>query len=142
MVLARRTDHVLYSTPIITSDALIMTTAQSPTFKPSSSTASFVIDEVMICSCVISTRTCAVVIPFLISIIFPLILLRALSFIGLLRTITRGCIRWPIMFFAVDQQGDERSRASADIAADFITEATRVVGRIVASNKSGSLARM
>jgi hypothetical protein len=32
------------------------------------------------------------------------------------------------MFFAVDQQGGERSRANADIVAAFITEATGVVG--------------
>jgi hypothetical protein len=55
----------IYVTAIMTSDALITTIAQSPTFKPRSSIASFVIDDVMTCSCVISTRTTDVVIPYL-----------------------------------------------------------------------------
>ena len=62
-----------YSTPIITSDALITTIAAPPTVRWRSLTASFVIDDVITLPRAISTRTRLVVVPFTISSILPLI---------------------------------------------------------------------
>src|SRR5215467_10231084 len=73
--------------PIITSEALITAATLSPTFRPSSSTASFVIDDVTFVPLPRSTSTCAVVAPFLSSTSLPLSWLRALRFIIFLRQI-------------------------------------------------------
>src|SRR5581483_9257651 len=70
--------HHAHATAIMTSEALITATAAAPAVRPSSSTASLVIDAVMIWPGAISTRTCAVVAPCLTSTILPLIWLRAL----------------------------------------------------------------
>src|SRR5581483_11979285 len=61
------------SIAIITSDALITTVAAPPVFRPSSSTASLVMDDVITWPGPISTRTWDVVAPFLTARILPLI---------------------------------------------------------------------
>src|SRR5690606_9122992 len=70
--------------PTITSLALMMAVASSPALRPSSSTASLVIEAVMTAASPISMRTCAVVWPFWTSRTRPFRRLRALSFIALL----------------------------------------------------------
>src|SRR6201986_4300697 len=62
----------------MTSEALITTVTCSFALRPSSSTASLVIDEVTTWPPPISTRICEVVAPFLTSTTVPLIWLRAL----------------------------------------------------------------
>src|SRR6202000_1598335 len=69
--------------PTITSEALMIAVAVSPTFSPRSSTASLVIEDVRITPLPISIRTWAVVWPFCTSLTVPRIWLRALSFICL-----------------------------------------------------------
>src|SRR6478736_4454364 len=61
------------STAIITSDAFTTTMTLAPFLMPSSSTASFVIDDVMILPPPMSTRTCAVVAPVMTLVTVPLI---------------------------------------------------------------------
>src|ERR1700722_2643579 len=65
--------HRRYSVATMTSDALITAIAASPTLRPSSSTASLVIDEVITTPLPISIRTCAVVWPFCTATTLPLI---------------------------------------------------------------------
>src|SRR5258705_8682326 len=71
--------------PIMTSEALITAATLSPTFRPRSSTASFVMDDVAVTPWPRSTTTCAVVAPLWTSTTLPLSWLRALSFINVLR---------------------------------------------------------
>src|ERR1700720_3913568 len=66
------------STAIMTSEALTTPATWPLALMPRSSTASLVIDEVIICPLPISTRTWEVVAPFLTSRTVPLIWLRAL----------------------------------------------------------------
>src|ERR1700751_543253 len=66
----------------MTSEALIIAIAAPPAVRPSSSTASLLIEAVTIWPGAISRRTCAVVAPFFTSRILPLSLLRALSFMS------------------------------------------------------------
>src|SRR5580692_10823671 len=62
----------------MTSEALTTTVTAPLALMPSSSTASLVMEEVMIWPPPISTRTCEVVAPFFTSTTVPLIWLRAL----------------------------------------------------------------
>src|SRR5262249_23427078 len=75
-------DHVCSQSaiPTITSDALMIANASCPTFKPSSSTASLVMEDVTTIRPPISILTCAVVAPLVTSMILPLRRLRALIF--------------------------------------------------------------
>src|SRR6266436_6827991 len=65
----------------MTSEALITAATLSPTLRPRSSTASFVMDDVTVTPWPRSTTTCAVVAPLWNSTTLPLSWLRALSFI-------------------------------------------------------------
>src|SRR6202000_2323583 len=70
--------HDDQSTAIMTSEAFTTTVTWPLALMPSSSTASLVIEDVMIWPLPMSTRTCDVVAPFLTSITVPLSWLRAL----------------------------------------------------------------
>src|ERR1700744_4678209 len=70
--------HDDQSTAIMTSEAFTTTVTWPLALMPSSSTASLVIEDVMIWPLPISTRTCEVVAPFFTSTTVPLIWLRAL----------------------------------------------------------------
>src|SRR5262249_19180886 len=74
---------------IITSEALITAATLSSTFRPRSSTASFVIEDMIVTPWPRSTSTCAVVAPLWTSVTLPLSWLRALSFINF--SVRIGC---------------------------------------------------
>src|SRR5208283_1150063 len=69
----------------MTSGALITAETASPTLRPRSSTASFVIDDVIVRPGASSSITCAVVEPFVTAKILPGRTLRALSFMTFLQ---------------------------------------------------------
>src|SRR5262249_42478640 len=74
----RRVGTLIQSLPMITSDALMMALASSPTLRASSSAASIVIDAVMMAPPTTEILTRAVVTPATTSTTFPLSTFRAL----------------------------------------------------------------
>src|SRR5262249_40350919 len=87
--------------PIMTSEALMTAVTLSPTLRYSSSTASFVMDDMTFAPWPRSMTTCAVVAPLWTSTTLPLSWLRALSFIIFLRQ------KQPLLFTVIRGVMDE-----------------------------------
>src|SRR5216684_9085318 len=99
----------------MTSEALITAATLSPTLRPRSSTASFVMDDVTVTPWPRSTTTCAVVAPLWTSTTLPLSWLRALSFINVLRHNRRR--------FSQPQSGRQSMRCDAAEPQDALHQA-------------------
>src|SRR5215470_7865457 len=115
----------------MTSEALITAATLSPTFRPRSSTASLVMDDVTVTPWPRSTTTCAVVAPLWTSTTLPLSWLRALSFIIVLRHKRRR--------FSQPQSGRHSIRCDATRAAKRSSSSHHALYRKPVARDAGEL---